>query len=166
MSGAGGLSFWLSYVESRGGLWERTGDTALVMVPPQLQRTLELPEELAVTEHADVAREDRVALLEAGHPLLMAAAEDVLSAEDSGAIRLAMPASQRPDDARLLEKARDAFPVDHGRVDARGPAERCLRQVLRVGALVTYTASVDDRFHERAECWLDVPSRHELPAQA
>jgi hypothetical protein len=161
-----GLAFWLSYVEARGGLWERSGDTALVMIPPQLQRKLELPEEFAVTEHADVAREDGVALLGAGHPLLMAAAEDVLSADDAGVLRLAVPAAGPPGDARLLERAREAFPVDHGRIDASGPVERSLRQVLRVGAMVTYTASADDRFHERAECWVDVPSRHELPEQA
>lgn len=165
MTAGGGLAFWLSYVESRGGLWERSGDTALVMVPPQLQRGLDLPEEFAVTDHPDVAREDGVALLGAGHPLLLAAAEDVLSADDAGVLRLAAPAAVPPGDARLLERAREAFPVDHGRIDARGPAERSLRQVLRVGAMVSYTASVDDRFHERAECWVDVPSRHELPEQ-
>jgi hypothetical protein len=38
--------------------------------------------------------------------------------------------------------------------------------VLRVGALVIYTASADEVFHERAECWLDVPSRQELPQPA
>jgi len=162
----GGLAFWLSYIESRGGLWESSGDSALVMIPPQLQRRLELPEEFAVTEHADVAREDGVALLGAGHPLLMAAAEDVLSADDAGVFRLAVPAAQPPDGQRLLEKAREVFPVDHGRIDASGPVERSLRPVLRVGALVTYTASADDRFHERAECWVDVQSRHELPEQA
>ncbi len=160
------LAFWLSYIESRGGLWERSGDSALVMIPPQLQRRLGLAEEFAVTEHADVAREDGVALLGAGHPLLLAAAEDVLSADDAGVLRLAVPAAQPPDGKRLLEKAREAFPVDHGRIDAGGPVERSVRQVLRVGALVTYTASADDLFCERAECWVDVPSRHELPEQA
>jgi hypothetical protein len=162
----GGLAFWLSYVESRGGVWERSGDSALVMIPPQLQRKLELPEEFAVTERADVAREDGVAMLGPGHPLLMAAAEDVLSADDAGVLRLPASAAQPPGDARLLERAREAFPVDHGRIDARGPAERSLRQVLRVGAMVTYTASADDRFHERAECWMDVPSRLGLPQPA
>ena len=83
MTSDGALAFWLSYVESRGGLWERSGDTALVMIPPRLQGKLELPEELAVTERADVAREDGIALLAPGHPLLMAAAEDVLSADDA-----------------------------------------------------------------------------------
>lgn len=157
-----GLAFWLDYVESRGGLWERSADTALVMVPPQLQRRFELPEELAVTDRPDVAREDGVTLLGPGHPLLMAAAEDVLSADDAGVLQLPALASQPPGDARLLERAREDFPVDHGRIDARGPAERSVRQVLRVGVMVIYTASADDRFHERAECWMDVPSRLEL----
>jgi hypothetical protein len=161
-----GLAFWLRYVESRGGLWESAGDSTLVMVPPPLQRRLELPEEFAVTEHPDVAREDGVALLGAGHPLLTAAAEDVLSGDDAGLLTLAAPASLPPDGGRLLAKARDQFPVGHGRIDAAEPVERRLRQVLRVGALVTYTAAADNQFHERAECWIDVPSWQELPGQA
>ncbi len=161
----GGLSFWLGYVESRGGLWEQSGDRALVMVPPQLQRAFELPEELTVTEHPDVAREDGAALLTTGHPLLTAAAEEALLAADAGLLTLAAPSAQRPDDGRLLERARDHFPVDHGRIDACGPAERATRQVLRTGALVTFTASADDRFHERSESWVDVPSRLELAGQ-
>src|SRR5713226_7788380 len=160
------LSFWLSYVESRGGLWERSGDSVLAMIPPQLQRRHGLPEEFAVTGHPDVAREDGVALLGAGHPLLTAAAEDVLSGDDGGVLTLGVPASQPPDGGRLLAIARDQFPVDHGRVDASGPAEQRLHQLLRVGALVTYTASADDRFHEQAECWVDVPSRRALPEPA
>lgn len=166
MSADSGLTFWLDYVESRGGLWESAGDSTIVMIPPQLQRRLELPEEFAVTEHPDVAREDHVTLLGAGHPLLTAAAEDVLSADDAGVLVLTTPAGRPPDDHRLLAKARDQFPVEHGRIDASGPAERALRQVLRVGALVTYTASADEVFHERAECWVDVPTRRELPGPA
>lgn len=165
MTGRDELSFWISYVESRGGLWERSGDSVVMMIPPQLQRRLELPEEFAATTHPDIAREDGVALLGAGHPLLAEAAADVLSGDDAGVLTLGVPASQPPDGGRLLEKARDQFPVDHGRIDASGPVEPALRQVLRVGALVTYTASAEDRFHERAECWVDVPSRHELPGQ-
>src|SRR5260370_41663301 len=96
MPAYGALAFWLSYVESRGGLWERSGDSALVMMPPQLQRKLELPEEFAVTERADVAREDGVTLLGPGHPLLMAAAEEVLSAADAGVLQ--PPAAIQPPD--------------------------------------------------------------------
>ncbi len=161
----GGLAFWLGYVETHGGLWEQSTARALVMVPPALQRTFGLPEELTVTEHPDVAREDGAVLLTTGHPLLTAAAEDALRAADAGLLTLAEPSTQRPDDGRLLERARDSFPVDHGRIDARGPASRVMRQVLRVGALISYSASADDRFHERAECWVDVSSRLELAGQ-
>jgi hypothetical protein len=166
VSGDSGLAFWLDYVESRGGLWEPAGDSTLVMIPPQLQQRLGLDEEFAVTVHPDVAREDGVALLGAGHPLLTAAAEEVLAADDAGVLALAAPASLPPDGHRLLAKAREAFPVEHGRIDATGPVERRLRQVLRAGVLVTYAASPDEVFHERAECWLDVPSRRELPGSA
>jgi hypothetical protein len=162
----GGLAFWLDYVESRGGLWESAGDSTTVMIPPQIQARFELPEEFAVTAQPDVAREDGVALLTAGHPLLTAAAEDVLAADDAGVLALSAPPSQPPGDDRLLARARDAFPVEHGRIDAIGPTTRGLRQALRVGVLVTYAASADEVFHERAECWLDVPSRRELSGQA
>lgn len=159
----GGLAFWLRYVESRGGLWERSADRALVMVPPELQRAFQLPDAFTATEHPDVAREDGAVLLTTGHPLLAAAAEDALKTADVGQVTLVEPAAQRLDDGRLMERAREHFPVDHGRIDPRGPAERRVRVVLRLGALVTYDASADDRFYERAECWLDVPSRLELP---
>ncbi len=158
-----GLAFWLRYVESRGGLWERSADRAIVMVPPDLQCMFELPDEFTATEHPDVAREDGSVLLTTGHPLLTAAAEDALKTADVGQVTLVEPAAQRLDDGRLLARAREHFPVDHGRIDARGPAERGVREVLRLGALVTYDASADDRFYERAECWLDMPSRLELP---
>jgi hypothetical protein len=127
MATGSGLAFWLDYVESRGGRWESAGDSTTVMIPPQLQRRFELPEEFAVTEHPDVAREDGVALLGAGHPLLgaghplLAAAEDVLAADDAGVLTLATPASQPPGGERLLAKARDQVPVDHGRIDGSGP---------------------------------------------
>jgi len=159
----GGLAFWLRYVESRGGLWEPSADRALVMLPPDLQRTFELPDEFTATEHPDVAREDGAVLLTSGHPLLTAAAEDALKTADVGQVTLVEPAAQRLDDGCLLARAREHFPVDHGRIDARGPAERGVREVLRLGALVTYDASAEERFYERAECWLDVPSRLELP---
>lgn len=37
--------------------------------------------------------------------------------------------------------------------------------VLRVGGLVTYTVGLDERFQERAEAWIEVPSRVSLPAE-
>ena len=165
MTGSG-LAFWLSYVESRGGLWESAGDAAIVMIPPPLQHRLELPEEFTVTEHPDVAREDGVALLTAGHPLLTASDEDVLAADDAGILcRVASPPrSLRMTTACWPGPVTGSPSSTAGSMPAKG--RRRLRQVLRVGVLVTYTASADEVFHERAECWLDVPSRQELPEQA
>ena len=60
-----------------GGLTEFGGDTTLVMLPPALQTTLELPEVLQVTADPDVAREDGATLLSAGHPALGRCADDV-----------------------------------------------------------------------------------------
>ena len=39
-----------------------------------------------------------------------------------------------------------------------------LHPVARVGALITYELSAEDRFREQAERWVDVPARRELPA--
>ena len=64
----------------------------------------------------------------------------------------------------LLAAARDAFPVDHGRIDLSGEPAVVLHPVIQVGALVTYELSAEDRFQEEAQRWVDVPSRRELPA--
>ena len=64
----------------------------------------------------------------------------------------------------LLAQARDAFPVDHGRIDLSGEPAFVLHPVILVGALVTYELSAEDRFQEEAQHWVDLPSRRELPA--
>ena len=64
----------------------------------------------------------------------------------------------------LLAGVRDAFPVDHGRIDLSGEPAVVLHAVIQVGALVTYELSAEDRFQEEAQRWVDVPSRRELPA--
>ena len=64
----------------------------------------------------------------------------------------------------LLAAARDAFPVDHGRIDLSGEPAFVLHPVIQVGALVTYELSAEDRFQEEVQRWVDVPSRRQLPA--
>ena len=64
----------------------------------------------------------------------------------------------------LLAAARDAFPVDHGRIDLSGEPAFVLHPVMQVGALVTYELSAEDRFQEEVQRWVDVPSRRQLPA--
>lgn len=158
------LGFWLRHVAAAGGLWEPDGDTTYVVLPPPLRDAYRLPEELRVTADPDVAREDGATLLAAGHSVLAEAAERVLASGDSGHLMLARPASVPPGHDVLLAAVREAFPVDHGRIDLSGEPAVVLHPVIRVGALVTYELSAEDRFQEEAQRWVDVPSRRELPA--
>ena len=158
------LGFWLRHVAAAGGLWEPDGDTTYVVLPPPLRDAYRLPEELRVTADPDVAREDGATLLAAGHAVLGEAAERVLAAGDAGHLVLARPVSVPPGHVALLAAARDAFPIDHGRIDLSGEPAVVLHPVIRVGALVTYELSAEDRFQEETHRWVDVPSRRELPA--
>jgi hypothetical protein len=157
------LRFWLRHVAAAGGLWEPDGDTTYVVLPAPLRDAYRLPEELRVTADPDVAREDGAALLTAGHPVLAEAAERVLASGDTGHLVLARPASVPPGRDVLLAAVRDAFPVDHGRIDLSGEPAVVLHPVIQVGALVTYELSAEDRFQEETQRWVDVPSRRELP---
>ncbi len=158
------LGFWLRHVAAAGGLWEPDGDATYVVLPLPLRDAYRLPEELRVTADPDIAREDGATLLAAGHSVLTEAAERVLASGDTGHLVLARPASAPPGHDALLAAARDAFPVDHGRIDLSGEPAVVLHPVIRVGALVTYELSAEDRFQEEAHRWVDVPSRCELPA--
>jgi hypothetical protein len=158
------LGFWLRHVAAAGGLWEPDGDTTYVVLPPHLRDAYRLPEELRVTADPDVAREDGATLLTAGHPVLAEAAERVLASGDTGHLVLARPVSAPPGRDVLLAAVRDAFPVDHGRIDLSGEPAVLLHPVVQVGALVTYELSAEDRFQEEVQRWVDVPSRRELPA--
>jgi hypothetical protein len=161
-----GLDFWLRYVEASGGLTEFGGDTTLVMLPPALQTTLELPEVLRVTADPDVAREDGATLLSAGHPALGRSADEVLAAGDVAAMAVPVAATPPPPAEHLQAMARDQFIVDHGRIDATGAPTRSVRAILRVGALVDYTLSSDDHYQECVECWVDVQSQRQFPTHA
>ena len=74
MSDEPALSFWLGYAEQEGALVEDHGDHALVLLPDPLQEESGLPEEITVTSHPDIAREDGAVLLIAGHPAVERAA--------------------------------------------------------------------------------------------
>jgi hypothetical protein len=159
------LGFWLRHVAAAGGLSEPDGDATYVVLPPPLRDAYRLPEELRVTADPDVAREDGATLLTGGHPVLAEAAERVLASGDAGHFVLARPASLAPGHDALLAAAREAFPVGHGRIDLTGEPAAVLHPVIRVGALVTYELSAEDRFQEETQRWVDVPSRRELAAR-
>jgi hypothetical protein len=158
------LEFWLRHVAADGGLWDPAGDSAYVVLPGQLRDAYRLPEELRVTADPDVAREEGAMLLTAGHPILAEAADRVLVAGDAGYLVLDRPAAIPPGRDVLQAEVREAFPTDHGRIDLSGEPAFVLHPVVRVGALVTYELSAEDRFQEEAERWVDVSSRRELPA--
>ncbi len=157
------LHFWLRYVETEGGLAEPVTDGNLVLLSPALAQEFDLPSELTVTSDPDAAREDGLTFMATGHPAPGRAADLVLGRGDAGILALTPPASIPPSADVLLAKARDQFPVDHGRIDPAGSPAATVRPVLRVGVLITYAVSAEDHFQERTECWLDIRSRLPLP---
>jgi hypothetical protein len=157
-----GLRFWLRYVEDRGGLTERAGDSTLVVLPPAVARQFDLPDELVVTAKPDVAREDGAVLLATGHPVLIQAADAALRDGDVGMVALAEPGTPAPGPELLEQRVRDQVAVEHGRIDVTGLPVRIDRPMLQVGALVTYTVSPEECYQERLECWVDAGSGHQL----
>jgi hypothetical protein len=157
------LRFWLRHVESDGGLWEPAGDGVLVVLSPELSRRYRLAEELTVTDDPDVARSDGVTFLGTGHPVLAEAAKSIVDAGDSGVVILNDDVGPVPAPDVLEDNARAQVPVSHGRVDVLGAPDAVTHWVLRVGVLVSYAASAEDRFTERLERWVHVDSRQEVP---
>lgn len=156
------FSFWLDYLDSRGGLWEQTGDTVLAVLPEQLADRHDLPESALITDDPDIAREDGVLFLGAGHPEIGKAAEAVVDTGDVAVLTL--PHSAKPVSREdLLARIRDRVPVDHGRIDASAAPIRTHRPMLRLEAMVSHTVSAEDRFTEVAECLIDVASRIAWP---
>jgi hypothetical protein len=152
------LRFWLGYAEREGALVEDAGDQALVLLPDALREANELPEEMSVTSDPDVAREDGAVLLIPGHPALDRAAMAVLADGDAGLLYLPWPGSQRPSRATLEGRAREQVAVAHGRIDAAGEVAAAYLPLLRVGAIVSYAASLTMRFQEQEEAWVDARS--------
>ena len=149
------LSFWLRYAEREGALVEDQGDHALVLLPAPLQEESELPEEVTVTSHPDIAREEGAALLIAGHPAVERAAGLVLAEGDTGSGYLPWPASRPPSRSILESRARGLASIEHGRVDAAGEPIAAHLPLLRVGAMVSYAASLTLRLQEQEEVWVD-----------
>jgi hypothetical protein len=165
MSHEPGLRFWLHCVEREGGLVEDAGDHAIAVLPPRLRGRAGLAEEVTVTSNPDVAREDGALLLIAGHPELERAATSVLEPGDVGHVHLAWPAGARPRASDLQAAARETLDVAHGRIDAAGEPRATYLPVLRLGAMVAYSASLTQRFQEQDEVWIDARSALAVPAE-
>jgi hypothetical protein len=149
------MSFWLAYAEGEGALVEDRGDHALVLLTDPLQEESELPDEVTVTSHPDIAREDGAVLLIAGHPAVERAAGLVLAEGDTGSAHLPWPASRPPSRSTLESRARELVSIEHGRIDAAGEPIAAYLPLLRVGAMVSYAASLTLRFQEQEEVWVD-----------
>ncbi|HEY1574295.1 MAG TPA: hypothetical protein VGG05_23355 [Pseudonocardiaceae bacterium] len=159
------FAFWLDYLDSRGGLWEQSGDTVLAMLPDQLAAVHDLPESTLITDDPDIAREDGVLFLGAGHPEIDRAAKSIVDEGDVAAVALGhwgKPVSTKD----VLARVRDQVPVDHGRIDATAAPLRTHRATLRLGALVSHTVSAEETFTEVAECLIDMASRIAWPEDA
>jgi hypothetical protein len=157
------LGFWLSYAQRHGALVEEGRDSALVLLPEALQGQAELPEEVTVTASPELAREEAAALLIAGHPAVERAAESVLGEGDTGRAFLPWPGSRPPSRGELTARARELVGVEHGRIDPAGEPIAAYLPLLRVGAMVSYTASLTLRFHEQEHVLLDARTRLEPP---
>lgn len=158
------LDFWLRAAEAEGALHEQGDEAAVVLLPAPLREAFELPEEVRVTADPEVAREDGALLLAQGHPVLDRATERVLARGDVGRLPLAWPVGVPPSAEVLVERLRSQVQVDHGRIDVSGELPVAgYAPVLRVGALVTYALTLDDRFQERQEVWVDAETGLSLP---
>ncbi len=162
-----GLRFFLDFAQTEGAAWEQVDEKALVLLPGALRDTLDLPEELMVTADPEVAREDGALLLTAGHPVLEGAAGEILERGDVGCSHLPWPSSAPPGAHELVARARGLLQVDHGRIDGAGlPPRETRLPLLRLGVLVTYSTSIEDRFQEREEVWVDARNGLTLGATA
>jgi hypothetical protein len=159
------FAFWLNYLDARGGLWEQSGDTVLAVLPEQLSASHDLPESALITDDPDVAREDGVLFLGAGHPEITKAAESIVDDGDVAVVALAN--SGKPMSTEdVLARVRDQVPVEHGRIDTTAAPIRAHRATVRLGALVSHTVSAQEAFTEVAECLVDVTSCVAWPEDA
>jgi hypothetical protein len=160
-----GIDFFVDYAEAEGALAERVPEGALLVLPEQIRTALNLPEELGLTEDPETAREDGFLLITAGHPLLMTAAGTVLARGDVGCSSLPRPPGLPPTPRALEDKAREQIQSDHGRIDVAGTPQATNVVVLRVGALLTYSVSIDERVQELEEVWVVADSGRTIPAE-
>ncbi len=157
------LRFLVELVEREGGAAEDRGESVLLLVDANLRDHLGIPEELTVTDDPEVAAEEGGLLAVPGQPVVSDAAEMVLRRGDAGWCRLDRPAAPPPTRDRLQEAAREQFDVDHGRIDVDGQPTSCWIPVLHAAALLEVSVSVEERYEERAEVFVDARDGTTLP---
>jgi hypothetical protein len=163
ISSGSGIDFLVGYAEAEGALVELVPEGAILVLPDEVRAALNLPEDIGLTEDPETAREDDFLLVTGGHPLLMAAASIVLERGDVGCSSLPRSVGLPPTSSTLEERAREQIHPDHGRIDVSGTPEASNVMVLRVGALLTYSISIDERVQELEEVWVAADSGHAVP---
>lgn len=157
------LDFWLRYVESEGALTEDHGERTIVLLTQTLQERLEIPEEISVTADPEVAREEGAWLLLPGHPTLDRAASTLLANGDAGYAHLPQIPGPPISLSALMARLRDQVPIDHGRLEITNQPVVGYLPVLRVGALLRYAVSLEHRFQEREEVFVDARTGTAIP---
>ena len=163
MSTEPALQFLVELVEHEGGAAEHRAESVLLLVDADLRDPLGLPEELTVTDDPEVAAEEGSLLAVPGQPVVSDAAEMVLRRGDAGWRRLDRPAAPAPARDRLQVAAREQFDVDHGRIDVQGQPTSGWVPVLHAVALLEVRVSVEERYEERAEVFVDARDGATLP---
>src|SRR6202040_3143067 len=72
------------------------------------------------------------------------------------------PVTPPPDRDVLQAAARDRVAVDHGRIDVDGQPGAAYLPALHVGVLIEYVISLEDRFQEKEQLWVDGRSGRSL----
>jgi hypothetical protein len=129
------LGFVADELAARGALVERSDDGALAVLPPQLARSYDLPESLALADAAS----DQVVGCGLGSPLL-----DRLVAE----VRATVPVASvtwlaEPPRTAVAERLADRLVVRNGVSDLLGAAHASATYLVGV---FTWTAEADDRY--------------------
>ena len=95
----------------------------------------------------------------------MTAARAVLERGDVGCSSLPRPVGLPPTPSALEERAREQIHPDHGRIDVTGTPEVTNVMVLKVGALLTYNVSIDERVQELEEVWVFADTGRAVPTE-
>ena len=159
------LGFWLRYAESEGALHDQLAGSTTMLLPLSVQQgsTCLRSSRSPLTRRwpAKTARCSWRRDIRCSTPPRSGCSTE----GDVGRADLAWPSVGPLSSDALVQRIRKQVVIDHGRIDATTelPAAGYL-PVLRVGALVAYTVTFDDRFQERQEVWVDATTGLQVPA--
>ena len=148
------VTFVASALAARGALVEREADEALAIIPPELARALDIPEEARLSSQAGASGRIECGL---GAPLLEKLVADACAAVPIVSVELGDP-PQRPERAIA---AAGRFAVRNGVHEVVGTAPGTATYVL---AAISYVAEADDRYQGLFEVMFDAATGSEPDA--